>query len=188
MQVISSPFRLETERLILRAFQDADIDAFAAYRSDPQVARYQSWSTPYSREQASAFITEMSIRPPGITGDWFQIALELKSSGELIGDCAFHILVQDSRQAEIGFTLARPFQGQGFAFEAVQRLFVYLFGELGLHRVVATCDIENIASMRLLERLGMRREAHFVENIWFKGSWGSEYMYAILKREWNTAH
>jgi RimJ/RimL family protein N-acetyltransferase len=70
----------------------------------------------------------------------------------------------------------------------VRCLLEYLFGELHLHRVIATCDVENIASFRLLERIGMRREAHLVENIWFKGAWGSEYSYALLYREWSRGH
>jgi RimJ/RimL family protein N-acetyltransferase len=67
----------------------------------------------------------------------------------------------------------------------VSCLLGYLFGELHLHRVSAICDAENLASARLLERVGMRREGHFIENIWFKGAWGSEYSYAILQSEWS---
>ena len=177
-------FHLETDRLILRSFQDSDLETFVAYRSDPQVARYQGWDAPYNRETAKAFIAEMRQKTPGIRGEWYQIAVELKANGEMIGDCAFHVLPQDGEQAEIGFTFSRSHQGKGYATEAVTRMLAYLFGELGLHRVQAICDAENSASARLLERVGMRREAHFVENIWFKESWGSEYAYAMLKKEW----
>jgi RimJ/RimL family protein N-acetyltransferase len=90
----------------------------------------------------------------------------------------------EPRQAEIGFSFARAHQGQGFAAEAVARLLAYLFGDLGLHRVVAVTDVGNLAATRLLERLGLRREGTFVENIWFKGAWGSEFSYAMLHREW----
>lgn len=176
---------LETARLSLCRFQDSDLEAFAAYRSDPQVARYQGWDAPYSRERAAIFIAEMKAVQPGTPGDWMQLAIRVKGSSGLIGDCAFHVFKNDPRQAEIAYTLARAFQGQGYASEAVTRLLDYLFGDLHLHRVTATCDVENTASFRLLERIGMRREATFFQNVWFKGSWGSEYQYAILQSEWN---
>jgi RimJ/RimL family protein N-acetyltransferase len=72
--------------------------------------------------------------------------------------------------------------------EAARRLLDYLFETFGLHRVSAICDVENTASARVLERLGMRREGHFVESVWFKGRWGSEYGYALLRREWEQQH
>ena len=176
----------ETARLILRPFQPSDLEAFAAYRSDPEVAQYQGWSTPYSLEQAANFITEMSQATPCTPGEWYQAAIELKGSpatGTLIGDVAFHMKA-DMRQAYVGFTLARAYQGQGYAHEAVMRLLTYLFDEQKLHRVIATVDVLNTASIRLIERLGLRREAHFIENDWFKGRWSSEYWYAMLEKEW----
>ncbi|TFG73592.1 MAG: N-acetyltransferase [Anaerolineales bacterium] len=175
---------LETERLIMRAFQDKDILDFAWYRSDPYVAQYQGWDAPYSVEKAAEFVAENKVICPGTPGEWHQIALELKDGSQLIGDCVFHILKEDAQQAEIGFTLSRQYQGLGYATEAVTRLVDYLFGELQLHRICAICDVENQTSSKLLERIGMRREAHFVENIWFKGKWGSEYLYGLLQHEW----
>ena len=83
---------LETERLIMRAFQDKDILDFAEYRSDPDVAQYQGWDAPYSVEKAAEFIAENKVICPGTPGEWHQIALELKDGGNLIGDCVFHIL------------------------------------------------------------------------------------------------
>jgi aminoglycoside 6'-N-acetyltransferase len=175
---------LETPRLILRRFSDADLEPFLAYRNDPDVARYQGWSTPFSRQAAGAFIENMKTQLPGVPGEWFQWAIEARPSGEMIGDCAFYLLSRDTRQAEIGVTLARPFQGQGYAQEAIQRLLAYLFGELELHRVCANCDPENTPAWQILERMGFRREAHFIENLWFKGRYADEYWYALLRREW----
>jgi RimJ/RimL family protein N-acetyltransferase len=177
-------FPFETQRLILRPFQDEDLETFIAYRSDPMVAQYQGWNAPYPRSKALAFIEEMKGKTPGIPDEWYQAAIGLKPGGEMIGDCAFHILPEDARQAEIGFTLAHKYWGYGYASEAVHSLLNYLFGEMGLHRVRAICDIKNTASEKVLKRLGMRREGHFIENVWFKGSWGSEYLYAILEQEW----
>lgn len=181
-------FERETKRLILRAFRDSDLDAFVAYRSDPQTAQFQSWNAPYSHEQGIALIEEMKRLRPAVSGEWYQIALELKASGDLVGDCAFCVLMEDPRQAEIGFTLSPQQRGKGYATEAVQALLAYLFDDLRLHRVRAICDVENVSSASLLERVGMRREAHFVESIWFKGRWSSEYWYGMLSYEFLALH
>jgi RimJ/RimL family protein N-acetyltransferase len=177
-------FELETKRLKMRSFDSADIQTFANYRSEEAVAKYQSWRTPFSLEKAGQFIESMQNVQPGTPGEWYQVALELKDSGNLIGDCAFHIFADLPQQAEIGFTLSESYQGKGYAIEAVTGLLDYLFSKFNLHRIQATCDVENSASAKLLEKLGMRREAHLIENIWFKGTWGSEYIFALLKREW----
>lgn len=179
---------LTTQRLCLRPFQEIDLEAFAAYRSDPDVARYQSWETPFSLEQAAAFLEEMKFTQPATPGRWVQWAVERKSQPGIIGDCAFQVLKEDPAQAQIGVTFSQAHQHQGYASEAVSGLVSYLFGELHLHRVSAICDVENHTSARLLERVGMRREGHFIENVWFKGAWGSEYSYAMLAREWNLPH
>jgi aminoglycoside 6'-N-acetyltransferase len=177
-------FQLETERLILRPFLDEDLDAFLDYRNDPSVALHQSWSIPYSRQQGIDFLNEMKKSRPGEAGVWYQIAIELKVNGALIGDCVFCLLQEEPQQAEIGYSLARAYQGQGYASEAIRRLLDYLFDDLELHRVRAICDVENHASARLLERVGMRCEGHFIESFWIKGRWSSEYWYAVLRREW----
>ena len=173
---------LETARLLLRHFTDADLPAFMAYRKDPEVARYQSWEG-ISEAEARAFIQGQKELQPG-PGEGFQIAIELKETGALIGDCYFMIHEYDARQAEIGYTLSRAYQGRGFATEAVSSFLTYAFLAFDLHRIIAITDCENIASVALLERLGMRREGHFLQNVWFKGKWGDEYLYAILREEW----
>ncbi|MCB0080278.1 MAG: GNAT family N-acetyltransferase [Caldilineaceae bacterium] len=179
-------FCLSTPRLHLRSFAETDLTALVAYRSDPEVARYQGWPRPYTAEMGQALIDEMMNKPLDVQGAWLQIAIEQKESGVLMGDCAFAVRDSRGQQAEIGYTLARPFHGQGYATEAITRLLQYLFDERGLHRVHASCDTQNAASIRLLERLGMRREAHFVENYWDDGQWTSEYLYAMLAREWKA--
>lgn len=174
---------LETARLRLRHFQDADCTPFMTYRNDPDVARYQSWEG-ITKSEARAFIQEMKEIQPWEPGEWLQIAIELKETGLLVGDCAVKIAADDERQAEIGYTLSRDYQGRGIASEAVSRVLDYAFVSLGLHRVIAITDCENAPSVALLERLGLRREGHFHQNVWFKGKWGDEYLYAILHEEW----
>lgn len=172
---------IESPRLILRRFRDADLVPFLAYLNDPDVARYQSWES-YTEQQAREVIDKQKQASPGIPGQWFTFALELKASETLIGHVALKILEQ--RQAEIGFTLARSAHGKGLAHEATACVLDYVFTELKLHRVIAIADCDNERSLALLGRLGLRREGHFIENVWFKGRWGSEYLYALLREEW----
>jgi len=180
-------FHLQTDRLILRQFKASDLETFLAYRNDPEVARYQGWEYPYPREKAVVFVQSMITAVPA-QSNWIQTAIELKATGEMIGDVAFFIRSDDHRQAMIGYSLARPYWGKGYAFEAVLRLLRYLFDELHLHRVGAECDVDNPASWRLLEKLGFRREAHLIENVFYKGAYVSEYHYALLGREWRERH
>lgn len=103
---------LHTKRLILRNFVESDIDAFVAYRNEPEVAKFQSWSIPYSREQAQKYIASIKDMNAPKQGDWLQIAIELKEANELIGDVGCFIKPEDARQATIGFTLASRHWGK----------------------------------------------------------------------------
>jgi RimJ/RimL family protein N-acetyltransferase len=175
----------ESNRLLLRRFALSDLDSFVAYRSDEGVAQYQSWED-YTNQDGEEFLSVMASQDFNVPGTWFQIALQEKSSGALIGDLAVHTLEPDGAQVEIGFTLARSFQGKGFASEAIARLLDLLFLELNKHRVIAICDAQNTSAASLLERLHFRREAHMIQNIWFKGAWGDEFQFAMLKDEWES--
>lgn len=173
----------ETPRLRARSFTPVDVVAFAAYRADPDVARYQSWSD-FTLADAEAFVTSLEGEEPGVPGDWFQIALESKTDGVLIGDLALHVDADEPRQAEIGFTLAPEQHGRGYGTEAATALLDWAFPAFSLHRVIAITDAQNSSAAALLERVGFRREAHFVENVFFKGAWGSELSFAVLAQEW----
>ena len=175
--------RLESARLILRRFADTDLVPFLGYLNDPLVARYQSWES-YTEQQAREAIEKQKNLEPGLPGQWFTFALELKETGALVGHVALSVREEDHLQAEIGFTLSRKYHGQGLAFEAAVSVLDYVFSDLRLHRVIAITDCENQRSVALLTRLGMRREGHFIKNIWFKGKWGDEFLYALLEEEW----
>ena len=180
----SSPFTsLQTERLLLRRLAEGDLEPFLAYVNDPLVARYQSWES-YTEPQAREVIEKQKTSEPGVPGQWFTFAVELKEARSLIGHVALSVREEDHRQAEVGFTFSRIYQGKGLASEAATAVLDYAFKSMELHRVIAITDCENERSIALLERLRMRREGHFVENIWFKGRWGSEYLYAVLRGEW----
>ncbi len=177
--------RLSSPRLILRRFQASDLPAFCQYRSDPAIARYQSWTT-FTPEDGQRFFASQAPLHPDMPGTWFQLALELAETGEMVGDCVLHTPADPPGQVEIGFTLAPAHHGKGFATEAVRCLLDYVFRVLDKHRAIAVTDARNTAAAGVLERVGMRREGHFLENVWFKGQWGDEYLYAILAREWRS--
>ncbi len=175
---------IETERLSLRPFQAADLAAFAAYRREPEVARYQSWDTTYSNADAERFLAEQQGLVFGQPGEWVQLAAVERITGELVGDCAVRVLADQPATAELGVTLAPEHQGRGLANEALAAVIGRLFGEHGMHRIYAETDDRNAGVHRLLERLGFRCEARLVEADWFKGEWTTLRVFAILSREW----
>jgi RimJ/RimL family protein N-acetyltransferase len=178
---------LGAERIFLRRFRPADLDDFVAYRSLPDVARYQSWEAPYPRDEGERFIQDMQTAQPDTPGDWFQFAVGLRPAGRLIGDVAAMPDPDDPRQVEIGFTIAPAYQGRGYATEAARRLLDYLFGQRAKHRVTANCDARNDASARVLQRIGMRREGHLLESSWVKDEWTDDLLFAVLRREWTES-
>jgi RimJ/RimL family protein N-acetyltransferase len=173
---------LQGQRCKLRPFTEQDLPAFTAYRADPAVARFQSWSS-YSLDDARQLYAVLDRTVFGAPDTWFQIAIADRQHDSLLGDCALHFLA-DGQQIEIGFTLAPVQQGKGLAKEAVSLLLDYLFTQLGKHRVIAITDAENHPARKLLLGLGFRQEAHYVQNVFFKGSWGDECLFACLASEW----
>ena len=176
-----------TERLCLRPFRAADLAAFVAYRSAPEVARYQSWDTTFSMADAKRFLAEQEEVEFGRPGGWVQLAATARDSGELCGDCAVHVRADQPATAEVGVTFAPAHQGTGLATEALSAVVRRLFEDHGLHRIYAETDDRNVAVHRLLERLGFRCEARLVEADWFKGEWTTLRTYAILRREWELS-
>jgi RimJ/RimL family protein N-acetyltransferase len=174
---------LRSPRLILRRLQRDDLAALCGYRGLPEVARYQSWDS-FGPHEAARLIDGQAGLVPNVPGTWFQLAIVLSATGAMVGDCGLHCPQVDPKQTEIGITLAPAQQGRGYATEALGVVLDYLFLTLDKHRVTAITDAENEAAVALLSRLGFRREGHFVENIWFKGKWGSEFSFALLQREW----
>lgn len=178
--------QLETERLLIRNLKSSDVKDFHFYRSNPDVTKYQSFDV-MTMEQAEKFITNQKDKMFGKPGEWVQFAIEHKDSRKLIGDCAIKLDEYDDRIAEIGITLSHTEQKKGFAKEAMNGILKFLYGLKDFHRVVEIVDTENENSIKLLENCGFKREGHFIENIFFKGKWGSEYQYAMLRKDWKTA-
>ena len=174
---------LTTSRLRLRPLEGRDAAALGAYRSDPEVARFQSWQPPYTSSQALELIAEMQGRSLNDEG-WTQIAVSDLKTDELLGDIGFRRF--EPRQAEIGFTLSRAYQGQGLMREALEALISEAFGTLNLHRITANTDARNLASQKLLTRLRFRLEGVLVQSWWENESWYDEHLYALLHSDWHA--
>ncbi len=176
---------LETERLILRPFEENDFEAVHDYASVAENVQYMVWG-PNEESHTKAFILQAIVKSEEIPCKNYQYAAVLKSSGKLIGACNIAILSDD--EAEIGWILHNHYWKKGFGTEMGNRLLEFGFGELGLHRIIAHCDTENYGSYRVMERIGMRREGCFLEgrpaNKFSVKKYGDEYSYAILRDEW----
>jgi len=183
------PFRPEypirTQRLLLRPYRADDVDAVYAYERLPETARYLS-NEPMSRAEAEALVTRrIGSSTLGDVGEVVNMIIELARTGDLVGDCA--LFWRSEGQAEVGYVLHPAHHGHGYATETVGALLRLGFEDLGLHRVAARCDARNTASARVMERAGMRREAHLVQSEFIKGEWTDELIYAILRSEWAAA-
>jgi RimJ/RimL family protein N-acetyltransferase len=180
---VTELLQLHTRRLHLRRLRPEDAAAICAFRGLPEVARYQSWES-FGLEDAKELIADQLNVKPAAADSWLQLLIILSESGQPIGDCGIHFPSNAPQQVELGITLDPRYQNRGFACEAIEGVLSYIFGTLNKHRVSATTDTKNKAAQKLFQRLGFRQEAHFVEHVWFKGAWGSEYVFAMLQGEW----
>lgn len=173
---------LNTSRLRLREFEEDDGPAVHAYGSDREVVRYMLFG-PSTEEQSREFIRQAREQALEVPRRFYELAVVLKTEDRLIGGCTL-ALHADPRQASFSYLLHRQYWGHGYASEAMQALFTYGFRELGLHRISDTVDPANRASVRVLEKLGLRCEGHQRESQWIKGQWRDCLVYAVLDHEW----
>lgn len=177
-------YPIETERLRLRPFNRGDADAVFAYRRREDVAHYL-FDGPMTHETATEVV---GLRAGQFTlaaeGDKIFLAAELRDTHAMIGEVSLIWRDAANRQGEVGYIFNPAYHGNGYATEAARALLQLGFEGLGLHRIYARCAAVNTASWRVMERLGMRREAHFREHIFVKGAWDEEFVYAILADEW----
>lgn len=177
---------IQTRRLTLRPFSPADLDDLHAYQSCPEVARYLRWD---ARDRAQARMAlEAQCRETRLEaeGDWLTFAVVWREAGRVIGETGLKLVSRQHGQVETGFVFNPAYQGRGLATEAAAAMLSLAFDGLGWHRVTGSCDARNQPSARLMERLGMRREAHFTQNMMVKGEWTDELVYAILDHEWKA--
>lgn len=162
---------------MLRRLTINDLPEFQAYRHDPELGRYQGWS-PMSDDEATAFLSEMNTAPLLKPGNWTQIAIAEPDFGRLVGDIGM-FLDPDGRYAEVGFTLARCAQGRGVATAAVREAIKLIFAATEVDRVFGITDARNSASVRLLERVGMRKTE--TKDAVFCREQCVEYVYVVLR-------
>ena len=173
---------LVTARLHIDALRPADAERLFVCRADPAVARYQGWC-PVDLAAAREFIAAQSPQPPR---GWFQRAIRLGDDGTLIGDLGVCLPEDPQDSVEFGICIAPAHQGRGYASEAVRALMACVFGQLGRHRIHASVDPRNLASMAMLRALGLRQEAHHRESLWFKDAWADDVIFAMLDHEWRA--
>lgn len=176
---------ISTDRLLINDLTPADAPALFNYRSHAEVALFQSW-LPDSVDDARAFIVRNVSTPFNQNDSWYQLAIRSAATGELLGDLGVHFVADDGQQVEIGFTIAPAHQRQRFGTLAVVALLDYLFTALKKHRVFASVDPRNEASMALLKRVGMRQEAHFRQSLFWKGQWVDDVVFGLLRSEWKN--
>jgi [ribosomal protein S5]-alanine N-acetyltransferase len=175
--------QLQTDRLVLRDFKATDWKEVHEYATDPDVVKFMEWG-PNSTEETQHFIDvaiEMQRQNPRRT---FEFAVTLKDTGRLIGAAGLRINPGGSDTADIGYCYNKTYWRQGFSSEACARLIRMGFIDLGLHRIWATCDADNVGSAGVLRKCGMRQEGHFIKDKNIKGRWRDTLFFAILREEW----
>ena len=182
--VLRPEFPLLTARLVLRPFEDGDLEALHAIQGDPRVAQFLYWEARSLDEVRQQLDRIKPMTRVDDESDALRLAAVRRDSGELVGDYSLRLENREHRQGEIGFITHPAHQGRGFATEGSLVLLRLGFEVLGLHRIFGSCDAQNVGSARVMERLGMRQEAHFRHSEIFKGKWGDELIYAMLEDEW----
>ena len=171
---------LETERMLLRPRTKEDKDDIFEYASDPEVTEYVTWPTHRSIEDTISFLE--SAPKNFAKRESIGFAIELKETGKMIGDCGFLRIEPKHHRTEIGYVLNRNFWSKGYMTEAVQELIRFAFEEMGMHRVAAICDVENIRSSNVMERCGMTFEGTLRDYEWLHGKFVSKKTYAIIRK------
>ena len=177
-----SPVRITTPRLVLRDLRAGDLADLNVFDADPEVVRYMSCDV-QDLEGTRAYL-ERSLQGARETPrKVYDLAITRPGEDRALGRVGLHVERPEHRDATVWFVVRRELWGQGLVTEAARALFAFAFDELKLHRLWADADPRNVGSWRVMEKLGMRREAHLRENWWLKGEWCDSYLYAILDRE-----
>jgi RimJ/RimL family protein N-acetyltransferase len=173
---------LRTERLVLRELDESDAQRMSEIEALPEVSRYSTGNRG-NLSEAAEYIRGILVESAEIPRRTFDFAITLE--GHYIGRIGMKRSDAELRAAEIWYVVDPPYQGKGYATEAARALIGFAFEQLGLHRVWADADPRNPPSLRVMERIGLRREAHHLENVCIRGEWCDSIIYAMLRREWN---
>ncbi|MEA2106771.1 MAG: GNAT family N-acetyltransferase [Bacteroidota bacterium] len=171
-----------TDRLYIRPLSAEDKESVFKYRSDSETNKYQGW-IPKKIEDVEVFFGKVS-NEINVPETWFQFVILDQETDILIGDIGIHFMDSENKQVEIGCTLNKDYQRKGYATESLKTIIDYLIHTLHKHRVIASIDPRNSNSIRLVKRLGFRKEAHFVESLFLNGKWQDDLVFALLAREW----
>ena len=175
---------ITTKRLKLRRMAETDLPDFLDYQNHPNILSYLS-EDPITEEHALRFLAQQAVAELTDQRCGITLAVHHLEDDKIIGHIMLSLWAKVLNQGEIGFVIHPDYQRKGYAVEGVEAILNYCFTQRELHRMIAKCDIRNTASMRVMERLGMRREAHFKKSILIRDQWQDEYLYAILEEEWN---
>lgn len=173
---------LETERLLLRDLQINDKEAIFDYRSDAETNQFQSW-IPKTLEEVETFIHNNS-KEFNQPETWYQLLITDRNTKDIIGDVGVHFIDQENQQVEFGITLSKKHHHKGYASEALKGLIDYMFTDLQKHRITTSVDPENASSINLMNRIGFRKEAHFIQSLYLNGVWVDDVVFALLQKEW----
>jgi ribosomal-protein-alanine N-acetyltransferase len=176
-------FPIRTARLLLREFRESDFDDVHAYAVDPAVARFMDWG-PNGRLETVEFMDRKRAEQANWPRDEVSLAIEHLADGRLIGSIRLAVSDRANLTGDFGYSLNSAYWRLGYATEAARAVVDVGFNLLGLHRIWAECDIQNVGSWRVMEKLGMRREGHFRDGKLIKGAWRDRYLYAVLAEEW----
>lgn len=172
---------LRTARLFARDFEPSDFDAVHAYASDPEVTRFMFFP-PRSRDETHDYLERMRLTQHQVPRLVWELAVVRADDGRLIGGC--DLTLEQPREADLGFIFARDAWGHGYASEMARALVPAAFEALGVDRVFATCDVDNHASARVLERAGLRREARLDRHKFARDRWWTSFLYALRRDDW----
>ncbi len=173
------------QRIQIRLLRTDDLEDFLAYRSNPEVCRWQGFG-PFDETAARQFLRKHMPLDFRGTGQWQQLGVEEIASGRLIGDCAVKFSSEAPRLIKLGLTLAPDFQRQGFGYETMILFLDFLFGEGNIHKAIANIDERNLASVGLISKLGFQQEGRLRKQFWNEAEqcWDDEFVYGMLEEEW----
>jgi RimJ/RimL family protein N-acetyltransferase len=176
---------IRTARLVIRPFSSDDVDSLHARRNDPEVAKWQNWTLPYSLEKARGLVDSVVEMDGPANDEWWMGVVAREDTGEVVGDVAVN-LTWKARCAEIGYTLAREHWGHGYATEVGAAVIEYLFEQVGVSRIAGTLHPENIPSAMVLERLGFIHEGHTRLSYWVGDDNSDDWIYGLTRADWEA--